>query len=107
MSKTKKNILFNISVITLVVFTIIIYVVIKIEIQNAEKEKLDIEQSIKVLNDEQNVILAKIQKYQSPEIIIPIATSNLGLIKNTNVEEIEFDTYEFNNLMKVIEKKYE
>lgn len=107
MSKTKKNILFNISVITLIVFTIIFYVVIKIEIQNAEKEKLDIEQSIKVLNDEQNVILAKIQKYQSPEIIIPIATNNLGMIKNTNVDEIEFDNYEFNNLMKVIEKKYE
>ncbi|HOJ38011.1 MAG TPA: hypothetical protein PLU62_05385 [Ignavibacteriales bacterium] len=107
MSKQKKNILFNIILISLIVITIIFYVVIKIEIQNIEKEKLDIEQSLKVLNDEQNIMLAKIQKYQSAEIVIPIATQNLQMIKNFNVDEVELVKDEFINLMKVIEKKYE
>ena len=107
MKKSKKNILFNLLVSFILITTIVLYIVLKIEIQNIEKEKLDLEQSIKALDDEYNIVYANVQKYQSAEIVMPVAAMQLNMVKKIPTEKVLFVKDEFDNLLKVIDKNYE
>lgn len=107
MRNSKKNILFNLSVFGVIVVTIISYVVLKLEIQRIDKDKLKIDEEYKAKFESKQNLLAEVQKLQSEERIVPIVMQQLKLVKKPEENQILVNTEEIEKLSKLVEKKYE
>jgi cell division protein FtsB len=87
---------------------ILLYIGLKLEIEKKTKEKTNLEEILFTLKNENTTLMVEAQKLKDEERIVPIAEYRLGLVKyNSPNSVIEVDPDELEQVIKIIERKYE
>ncbi|HEX2961735.1 MAG: FtsL-like putative cell division protein [Bacteroidota bacterium] len=113
MSKTKSGRKRPVIILTLVsaffvASVVLLYVVLKLEIERLTKEKINLEEVLEARNNETVTLQVQVQKLETEANIIPQAESRLGMEKFSEpniVIEVEKD--QLDEVVKEVNSKYE
>lgn len=87
---------------------VLLYVVLKLEIEKLTKEKIHLEETLEAKNNETVMLQVEVQKLETEERIMQLAESRLGMEKFSEpniIIEIEKD--QLDEVVKEINSKYE
>lgn len=87
---------------------VLLHVVLKLEIKNLTKEKIDLDKEISAMRDKNIALTVEVQKLQSEERIQQIAESRLQMMKNMEtISLIYADKAQVEQITGIINDKYQ
>lgn len=102
------SLLFSLLVIMIIAGIVLAYVVLRLEIERMNKEKLVLEESLSSELNRKVTLNVEAQKLESYQRIVSIAEQKLGMIKNTDeITTLEISKDKVEGILNAVNSKYE
>lgn len=87
---------------------VLLQVALKLEIEKLTKDKIELEESINIEKNKMTTLQVEVQKLESRERITTIAEGKLGMVQNSDVNNvIQIDRFHVDHVIKTVNSKYE
>lgn len=102
------SLLFSLAVIIIIAGIVLAYVVLRLEIERMNKERLTLEESLNSELNRKVSLNVEAQKLESYQRIVGLAEQKLGMVKNTDeITVLEISKDKVEGILNAVNSKYE